>query len=178
MLCQFLLYDKVNQLCVVNCFSRVQLFVTLCTVAFQAPLSMGFSKQEYWSQLPFPPPGDLPNPGIEPASLTSPALAARFFTTSTTWKHVCSFCHFNCFGFVFVRSFFLPFLFFVLLRFDELYCCVWTPFLCVYCRFSVCDYNEVLIQQSIKKKEYFVLSFSFQMHFQYPALSSSHSCQF
>jgi len=47
---------------------------------------MGFSRQEYWSGLPFPPPGDLPNPGIEPTFLTSPALAGGFFTTSTTWK--------------------------------------------------------------------------------------------
>ena len=49
-------------------------------------LSMGFSKQEYWSGLPCPSPGDLPNPGIEPASLTSPALAGGFFTTSATWE--------------------------------------------------------------------------------------------
>ena len=66
-------------------FSCVQLFATLWTVALQAPLSMGFPRQEYWSGLSFPPPGDLPNPGIEPASLTPPALAAGFFTTSTTW---------------------------------------------------------------------------------------------
>ena len=51
--------------------SHVQLFVTLWTIGHQAPLSMGFSRQEYWSGLPFPPPGDLPNPGIEPGS---PAL--------------------------------------------------------------------------------------------------------
>ena len=50
------------------------------TGAHQAPLSMGFSRQEYWSGLPFPPPGDLPNPGIKPASLMSPALAGRSFT--------------------------------------------------------------------------------------------------
>ena len=52
----------------------------------QAPLSMGFSRQEYWSRLPCPPPGDLPNPGIEPTSLMSPALAGMFFTTSATWE--------------------------------------------------------------------------------------------
>ena len=63
-------------------FSRVQLFVTLWTVARQAPLSMGSSRQEYWSGLPCPPPGDLPNPGIKPTSLESPALAGGFFTTS------------------------------------------------------------------------------------------------
>ena len=52
----------------------------------QAPSSMGFSRQEYWSGLPCPPPGDLPQPGIEPASLRSPTLAGRFFTTSATWE--------------------------------------------------------------------------------------------
>ena len=65
-------------------FSRVQPFVTLWTVAHQAPLSMGFSRQEYWSGLPYLPPGDLPDPGIEPTFLESPALAGGFFTTSTT----------------------------------------------------------------------------------------------
>ena len=60
--------------------------VTLWTVAPQAPLSRGFSRQEYRSGVPFPPPGDLPYPGIEPASLMSPALAGRFFTTSITWE--------------------------------------------------------------------------------------------
>ena len=69
-----------------SCFSSVQLCVTLWTTACQAPLFTGFSRQEYWSGLPCPPPGDLPNPGIEPASLMSPALAGEFFTTSTTWR--------------------------------------------------------------------------------------------
>ena len=55
------------------------------TVARQAPLSMGFSRREYWSGLPCLPPGDIPEPGIEPTSLMSPALAGGFFTTSTTW---------------------------------------------------------------------------------------------
>ena len=50
----------------------------------QVPLSMEFSRQEYWSELPFPPPRDLPDPGSEPSSLASPALAGRFFTTSAT----------------------------------------------------------------------------------------------
>ena len=58
-----------------SCFSRVWLCVTPWTVAHQAPLSMGFSRQEYWSRLPFPLPEDLPDPGIEPTSRTSPALA-------------------------------------------------------------------------------------------------------
>ena len=55
-------------------------------MSHQSPLSMGFSRQEYWSGLPFPPPGDLPNPGIEPESLVSAALAHRFFTTTATWE--------------------------------------------------------------------------------------------
>ena len=63
-------------LCVLS-LSRVQLFATPWTVAHQAPLSMEFSRQEYWRGLPFPSPGDLPDPGIEPVS---PALQARFFT--------------------------------------------------------------------------------------------------
>ena len=67
-------------------FSHVQLFVTPWTVAHQAALSMGFSKQEYWSGFPCPPPGGLPNPGIKPVSLRSPALAGGFFTDSTTWE--------------------------------------------------------------------------------------------
>ena len=60
--------------------------VTPWTVAHQAPLSMEFSMQEYWTGLPCPPPGDLPNPGMESKSLTSPSSADRFFTTSTTWE--------------------------------------------------------------------------------------------
>ena len=55
-------------------------------VAHQVPLSTGFSRQEYWSGLPRPPPGDLPDPGMEPASLTSPALAGGFSTTHATWE--------------------------------------------------------------------------------------------
>ena len=54
---------------------------TLWTIAHQAPLSMGFSRKEYWSELPCSPPGDLPNPGVKPASLMSSALVGRFFTT-------------------------------------------------------------------------------------------------
>ena len=69
-----------------SCFSCVHLCETLWTVAHQAPRSMGFSKQEYWSGLPCPPPGDLPDPKTEPASLRSPALAAGFFTISATWE--------------------------------------------------------------------------------------------
>ena len=67
-------------------FGHIQLCKTPWTLSLQAPLSIGFSKQEYWSGLPCPPPGDLPNPGIESASLMSPAWAGRFFTTSATWE--------------------------------------------------------------------------------------------
>ena len=71
--------------CMLICFSHFQLCESLWTVACQASLSMRFSRQEYWSGLPCPPPGNLPNPGIELASLLSPALAGKFSTTSTTW---------------------------------------------------------------------------------------------
>ena len=67
------------------CFSHVWLFATLWTVAGQAPLSMGFSKQEYWSGLPCPPPGNLLHPGIEPTSL---ALAGEFFIAEPLGKIV------------------------------------------------------------------------------------------
>ena len=60
-----------------------------CSLDHQAPLSRGIPRQENWSGLPFPPPGDLPDPGIQPTSLASPALAGGFFTTSVTWEHVC-----------------------------------------------------------------------------------------
>ena len=72
--------------CMPSCFSRVRLFATLWTIACQAPLSMGFSRQEYWSGLPCPLSGDLLDPGIEPATLPSLALAGRFFTTRATWE--------------------------------------------------------------------------------------------
>ena len=72
--------------CVLSHFSCVQLHATLQTGAHQTPLSMGFSRREYWNLLPCPPPGDLPDPGVKPASLRSPVLAGGFFTSSTTWK--------------------------------------------------------------------------------------------
>ena len=65
-------------------FSCARHFATLWTIAHQAPPSMGFSRQEYWSGLPCPPPGDLPDPGVKPTSLMSPTLAGEFFTTSAT----------------------------------------------------------------------------------------------
>ena len=73
-------------MCVLSHFSHVQRFATLWTVAHRAPLSMRFSRQKYWSGLLCLPPGDFPNPGIEPMSLMSLALAGGFFTTSTTWE--------------------------------------------------------------------------------------------
>ena len=69
---------------VLSHFNHVRLFATLWTVARQAPLSTGFSRQEFWSGLPCLPPGSLPDPEIEPESLTSPALAGGFLTTSAT----------------------------------------------------------------------------------------------
>ena len=72
--------------------SHVQLFATLWTVACQAPLSKGFSRQEYWSGLPCPPPGDLPDPGTEPKSPMSPVLAGGFFIASTTWEALIYIC--------------------------------------------------------------------------------------
>ena len=70
--------------CAPSPFSRVRLFETWWTVARLSPLSMGFSRQEYWSGLPCPLPGDLPDPGIKPVPLVSPTVAGGFFTTSAT----------------------------------------------------------------------------------------------
>ena len=76
---------NIYHVCMIGHFSCVQLFVTLWTIAHQAPLSMGFSRQEYWNGLPFLPPGDLPNLGINMV-LTRRALAGGFFATSATWE--------------------------------------------------------------------------------------------
>ena len=77
-----------------SCFSRVRIPESLWTIAYQALLSSGFSSQEHWSGLPCPPPGALPDQRIESTPLIPPALADRFFTTSTTWKtpktHTCT----------------------------------------------------------------------------------------
>ena len=75
-------------MCVCVCVCSVvtdSLHATPWTAVRQAPLSMGFPEEEYWSGLPFPSPGDFPNPGIEPLSAVSSALAGRFFTTGATW---------------------------------------------------------------------------------------------
>ena len=71
---------------VLSRFSHVQLFVTPWTVAHQAPLFMEFPMQEYWSGLPVPPPGNIPNPGMEPMSPVTSTLAEGFFTISSTWE--------------------------------------------------------------------------------------------
>ena len=73
---------KLSRACVLHRFSCVQLFATPWTVTRQAPLSMGFSRQEYWRGLPCPPPEDLLDPGIKPSSLTFSALIGKFFSTS------------------------------------------------------------------------------------------------
>ena len=80
-----------------SCFGLTQLFATLWTATLQAALSMGFSRQEHWSGLPFPSPGDFPNPGIKLKSLASPALSGRFFRDKKEnhtylWKRTHSFC--------------------------------------------------------------------------------------
>ena len=70
----------------------LQSYLVLCdlwTLACQASLSIGFSRQEYWNGLPCPSPGDLPDPGIEPVTFRSPALAGWFFTISATWEAQC-----------------------------------------------------------------------------------------
>ena len=87
-------------LCMPSCFSCVWLFATPWTVARQAPLSMGFSRQEYWSGLLCPPPEDLPNPKSEAMFLMSPALAGVFFTTSTTWE-----VHIHMYMYIYMYSF-------------------------------------------------------------------------
>ena len=73
-------------MCCAQPFSPVWLFATPWTVAHQAPLPMEFSRQEYWSRLPFSYSRGLPDSGIKPASLTAPALAAGLLTTTTTWE--------------------------------------------------------------------------------------------
>ena len=80
--------QRIKQLnvCVLSCFSCVWLLVTLWIIAHQVPLPMRFSRRKYWSRLPCPPPGDLPDLGIKSTYLMSPALAGKFFNTSTTWE--------------------------------------------------------------------------------------------
>ena len=75
--------------CELSCFRRVQLFATPRTAAHHAPLSMGFSRQEHWSRLPFPSPGALPDPGIKPASPAAPVLQAYSHADLSTWNRTC-----------------------------------------------------------------------------------------
>ena len=83
----FSLNNPIVKLCLFEqSLSHVQLFATPWAVASQAPLSMGFSRHEYWIGLSFPPTGALPDPGIERASLAPPALAGRFFATAPPGK--------------------------------------------------------------------------------------------
>ena len=77
-------FCSINGAWMLHLFSRVQRCVTPWIVARQAPLSLGFSRQECWSGLPYSPPGDPPDPGIEPTSPMSPALTGGFFTTSAS----------------------------------------------------------------------------------------------
>ena len=79
-------HQRFPRVCVLSHFSRVWLCVTLWTVACQIPLFIGLSRQEYWSGLPCPPAGDLPDSGIKPVSLISAALAGSIFTTFATWE--------------------------------------------------------------------------------------------
>ena len=77
-----------REICVLSRFSCTLLFAALWTIAYGPPGSSvhSISQQEYWSGLPCPSPGDLPDPGTKPMSLTSPALTGRFFTTNATWE--------------------------------------------------------------------------------------------
>ena len=88
--------DQTQVCCIAGIFfikcvhaKSLQSFLSLCnlwSIAYQAPLSMELSRQEYWSVLPCPPPGDLPEPGTEPTFFMSSALAGGFFTTTVTWE--------------------------------------------------------------------------------------------
>ena len=75
-----------NRVCMLSCSVMSDSFTTPWTVAHQTPLSMECPRKEYWNRLSFPPPGDLPNPGFEPMSPASPALAGRFFTNEAPGK--------------------------------------------------------------------------------------------
>ena len=77
-------------MCLLSRFGRIWLCATPWTIAHWAPLSVGFSRQEYWSGLPCPPPGDLPDPGWNPHLLHLPALTGGLFTTSTIWEALVS----------------------------------------------------------------------------------------
>ena len=94
---------------VLSRFSRVWLYVILWTAACQAPLSVGFSGEEYWSGMLCPPPVDHPDPGTEPVSLTFLALAGRFSTTNTTcetqymYAYTCKYMHVHACMYIFIQ---------------------------------------------------------------------------
>ena len=87
---------------VFSCFSSVWLFVTPWTVTYQAPLSMGFSRQEHWHELLCPPPGDLPDPEIELASACVSCIAGWFPTHWTIWEAPRAYCRYSLFRLVFL----------------------------------------------------------------------------
>ena len=78
--------NKLSMLYYASSLQSCLTLYNLWTVTHQAPLSIGFSSQEHWSSLSFPTPVDPPNQGLNPSFIISPALAGRFFTTSTTWE--------------------------------------------------------------------------------------------
>ena len=135
-----------------NCFSCVWLIVTLWTAAHQAPLSMGFSRQEYWSGLPCPSPGDLLYPGIELVSLTSLALASGFFTTSATWEApIKPQFYFSYISHVPLRNRSLPRGWLCSKLLEDIFCFfIWTPSAGRWvwdnrCSLSVCWRNEMIL---------------------------------
>ena len=88
MVCNFQRLSSIFWCRCAQLLSHAQLFETPWTVALQAPLSMEFCRQEYWSGFPFPTPQDLPFPGIEPGCLGSSALEGGFFTSAPSGKHI------------------------------------------------------------------------------------------
>ena len=76
----------IKHVCMLSCLSSVPFFCDLMSCSLPGSSVHGILRQEYWSGLPCPPPGDLPHPRMEPTSLVSPTLAGKFFTTSTTWE--------------------------------------------------------------------------------------------
>ena len=122
--------------------SCVWLFVASWTVVRQAPLPMEFSRQEFWSGLPFPFPVDLPDPGVEPSSPVSPALTGGFFTSSATWEApYCEYDVFSHYGF----DFHFP---------NDLWCwylCLINPFMCLWIIYITGEMS-IKILLSIEKK--------------------------
>ena len=96
--------------CLLNCFSLVCLFATLWTKTHRDLLSMRFSRQEYWSGLLYPPPGDLPKPEVQSASFTTPELAGKFLITRAAWEVPVCVCVCVCvcvYIYIYISSFFI-----------------------------------------------------------------------